>query len=40
MVTNMRPCDTKIESRTHIVGKCETYNEEGVTLGEMKKLDV
>ena len=39
MATNMCPCGTKIESRTHAVGECEIYKEEPDAL-EMRKLDV
>ena len=41
MATNMCPCGTTIESRTHIVGECEIYKEERDALEEeMRKLDV
>ena len=41
MATNMCPCGTTTESRTHIVGECEIYKEERDALGEgMMKLDV
>ena len=41
MATNMCPCGTTIESKAHIVAKCETYKEERDALGEdMRKLDV
>ena len=33
----MFPCGTAIESRTHIVGECEIYEED--VLGETRKLD-
>ena len=39
-VTNMCPCGTTIESRTHIVGEYEIYKEERGALEEMRKLDV
>ena len=32
--TNMRPCGTTIESRTHIVGECEICKEERDALKE------
>ena len=28
VATNMCPCGTTIDSRTHIVGECEIYKEE------------
>ena len=34
------PCGTAIESRTHIVGACETCKEQRDALGEMRKFDV
>ena len=34
VATNMCPCDTTIESRTHIVGECEIYKEEQDGLEE------
>ena len=34
VATNMFPCGTTMESRTHIVGECETYKEEWVALEE------
>ena len=37
--TNMCPCGTTLESRTHIVGRCEIYKEEWDAL-EMRKFDV
>ena len=40
VATNMCPCGTTIESRTHIVGECEIYKEERDALEEMRKLDV
>ena len=40
VATNMYPCGTTIESRTHIVGECETYKEERDALEEMRKFDV
>ena len=40
MATNMCPCGTTIESRTHIAGACETYNKERDALEEMRRLDV
>ena len=40
MATNMCPCGTTIESRTHIIGKCEIYKEERDVLKEMRKFDV
>ena len=36
----MSLCGTTIESRTHIVGGCEIYNEERDASEEMRKLDV
>ena len=37
----MYPCGTTIESRTHIVEKCEIHKEErGALEEEMRKLDV
>ena len=39
MATNMCPCGTTIESRTHILGKCEIYKEERDALEEMRELD-
>ena len=39
--TNMCPCGTAIESRTHLVGECEIYKKERDALEEkMRKLDV
>ena len=35
----MCPCGKAIESRTHIVGKCEMYKEERDVLKDMKKVD-
>ena len=41
VATNMCPCGTTIESRTHILGECEIYKEERNALEEeMRKLDV
>ena len=41
VATNMCPCGTTIESRTHIVGEYEIYKEERNALEEeMRKLDV
>ena len=40
VATNMCPCGTTIESRTHIVEQCEIYKEERDALEEMRKLDV
>ena len=41
VATNLCPCGTTIESRTHIVGECETYTEEWDALEEgMRKIDV
>ena len=43
MATNMCPCGTTTESRTHIVlvGECEIYKKERDALEEeMRKLDV
>ena len=37
---NMCPCDTTIESRTHIVGYCEIHKMERDALEEVRKLDV
>ena len=38
VATNMCPCGTTIESRTHMVGECEIYKEERDALEEeMKK---
>ena len=39
VATHMCPCGTKIESRTQIVGECETCEKERDAL-EMRKLDV
>ena len=36
---HMCPCGSTIESRTHMVGKCEIYKEERDALEEMRKLD-
>ena len=36
----MCPCGTTKESRTHIIGECEIYKEEGDVLEEeIRKLD-
>ena len=35
----MCPCGTTIESRTHIVGECEIYEEERDALEETRKLE-
>ena len=40
VATNMCPCGTTIESRTHIVEECEICKEERDALEEMRKLDV
>ena len=41
MATNMCPSCSTIESRTHIVGKCEIHKEERHALEEeMRKFDV
>ena len=40
VATHMCPCGTPIESRTHVVGKCQIYKKERDALEEMKKLDV
>ena len=41
VATNMCPCGTTIEGRTHIVGECEIYKEERDALEEeMRKLNV
>ena len=41
VATNMCPCGTTIEGRTHTVGECEIYKEERDALeGEMRKLNV
>ena len=41
MATNMCPCGTTIEGRTHIVGECERHKEERDALKKgMRKLDV
>ena len=41
MATNMCPCGTTIESRTHIVGECEIYKKERAALEEeTRTLDV
>ena len=40
VATDMCPCGTTIESRTHIVGECEISKEKRDALGEMRKLDV
>ena len=40
VVTNICPCGTTIERRSHMVGECEIYKEEQDALEEgMKKLD-
>ena len=39
MATNMRPCGTTIESRTHVVGECEICKEERDVLEKMRNLD-
>ena len=40
VATNVCRCGTTIESRTHIVGECEIYEEERDALEEeMRKLD-
>ena len=41
MATNICPCGTTIERRSHIAGECEIYKEERDALEEeMRKLDV
>ena len=40
VATNMCPCGTTIESRSHIVGECEIHKEERDALEGMRKLDV
>ena len=41
VATNVCPCGTTTESRTHIVGECEIHKEERDALEEkMRKLDV
>ena len=40
VATNMCPCGTTIESRTHIVGECEIHKEWDALEEEMRKLDV
>ena len=41
LATNMYPCGTTIESRTHIVGEREIYKEERDAVEEgVRKLDV
>ena len=40
VVTNMCPCGITIESRTNLVGECETYKKERDALDEMRKPDV
>ena len=41
MATNMAPCGTTIESRTHIVRECEIYKKERDALEEeLRKFDV
>ena len=41
MTTDTCPRGTTIESRTHIVGECETYKEDREALEEeIRKLDV
>ena len=39
MATNMCPCGTTLESRSHIVGECEIDKEERGALEEMSKFD-
>ena len=39
MATNMCPCGTTTESRTHIVGECGIFKEEQDALEEVRKLD-
>ena len=39
VATNMCPCGTTVESRTHIVGECEIYKERRDAL-EMRKFNV
>ena len=38
VATNMCPCGTTIESRTHVVGECEIYKEERDAFEEMRKI--
>ena len=38
VATNMCPCGTTIESRTHVAGECDIYKEERDVL-EMRKFD-
>ena len=40
VATNMCPCGTRIESRTHIVGECVIFKEERDALEETRKIDV
>ena len=41
MATDMCPCGTTIESRTHIVGECDAYKEERDALEKgMRRFDV
>ena len=40
VASNMCPCGTTIESRTHIERECEIYTEQRDALEEMRKLDV
>ena len=37
-IAQICPCGKAVESRTHIVGECETYKEERDGL-EMRKMD-
>ena len=38
MATNTCPCGITIESRTHMVGECETYKEERDALEEGEEI--
>ena len=40
VATNMCPCGTTTESRTHIVGECKIYKEERDALEEMMKFEI
>ena len=41
MATNMCPCGTTIENRTHIVGECDIYKKKRNALEDgVRKLDV
>ena len=39
MDAHMCSCCTTIESRTHIIGECETYKEERDVIVDMRKSD-